>query len=161
MLGPDTNLSGPAQLRQKALSRWDNEGGASLQGPQESSTGSEGLPEPAPEVTNSEIVLLRIRLIAMENLLIALLADASERQLQLAREMAAYISPRPGFTHHPLTVRAASHMSDLVERAGAFRSRRTNVPALGAVGGGHVDSGPAANERDDNRPAAGCYPDDQ
>ena len=75
-----------------------------------------------PELTNAEIVQLRIRVIALENLVIALLADASERQLDLAREMAAYISPRPGFTHHPLTVHAAAQMIDLVERASHFRS---------------------------------------
>jgi len=40
---------------------------------------------------------------------IALLAGASDRQLDLAHEMAAYISPRPGFTQHTLTVHAAAH----------------------------------------------------
>lgn len=154
------DFSDPAQLRQKALSRWDNEGGASLQGPQEGSTGGEGVLEPVPEVTNSEIVLLRVRLIAMENLLIALLADASDRQLELAREVTAYISPRPGFTHHPLTIRAASHMSDLIERAEAFRSRR-DLPAPGALDDGHIDGGPAESERANKRPAAGRHADDR
>lgn len=158
MLDPDMDLSDPAQLRQKALSRWDNEGGASLQGPQVGSTGGAGSPEPAPEVTNAEFVLLRVRLIAMENLVIALLADASERQFELAREIAGYISPRPGFTHHPLTIRASGHMGDLIERAGAFRSGRTGVSEIGAVGDGH-DSGPAVNEREDSRPGQGRHPD--
>jgi hypothetical protein len=36
--------------------------------------------------------------------------------------MAAFISPRPGFTHHPLTIQAATHMIDLVDRAERFRS---------------------------------------
>jgi hypothetical protein len=36
--------------------------------------------------------------------------------------MAAYISPRPGFTLHPLTTHAAAQMTDLVERAARFRS---------------------------------------
>ena len=160
MLDPAMDLSDAAQLRLKALSRWDNEGGASLQGPQERSTGREGFDEPAPEVTSSEIVLLRVRLIAMENLLIALLADASDRQLELAREITAYISPRPGFTHHPLTVRAASHMSDLVERAGAFGSR-TDLPAPGALDDGHIDGGPAMSEREDSRPAPRRHPNDR
>ena len=75
-----------------------------------------------PELTNAEIVQLRIRMIALENLVIALLAEASERQLGLAREMAAYISPRPGAAHHPMTIHAAAQMIDLVERAGHFRS---------------------------------------
>jgi len=52
---------------------------------------------------------------------IALLAEAPDRQLDLVREMAAYISPRPGFTQHPLTVHAAAEMIDLVERALHFR----------------------------------------
>ena len=75
-----------------------------------------------PELTNAELVQLRVRVIALENLVIALLAEASERQLGLAREMAAYIAPRPGFTHHPLTLHASGQMIDLVERARHFRS---------------------------------------
>jgi hypothetical protein len=72
-------------------------------------------------LTNAELVQLRIRVIALENLVITLLAGASNRQLDLAREMAAYISPRPGFTHHPLTIHAAAQMIDLIDRAGHFR----------------------------------------
>ena len=75
-----------------------------------------------PELTNAELVQLRVRVIALENLVIALLAEASERQLGLAREMAVYIAPRPGFTDHPLTLHAAAQMIDLVERARHFRS---------------------------------------
>jgi len=104
-----------------ALSRWDNEGGAGPAGPQGGSVSAEA-PSKIPELTNAELVQLRIRVIALENLVIALLAEASERQLGLARDMAAYISPRPGFTHHPLTIHAAAQMIDLVERAGHFRS---------------------------------------
>ena len=75
-----------------------------------------------PELTNAELVQLRIRVIALENLVIMLLAHASDRQLDLAREMSTYISPRSGSTHHLLTVNAAAHMIDLVERAGRFRA---------------------------------------
>ncbi len=80
--------------------------------------------EPAdiPHLTNAELVQLRVRVIALEILVIALLAEAGDRQITLAQEMAAYVSPRPGFTHHPLTTHAASHMIDLVERSGQFRS---------------------------------------
>ena len=74
-----------------------------------------------PELTNVELVQLRVRVIALENLVISLLAEASDRQLDLAREMAVFISPRPGFTHHPLTIHAATQMIDLVDRAGYFR----------------------------------------
>ena len=109
-----------AQQRQMALSRWDNEGGAGPEGPQQDLMSSEGAG--IPELTNAELVQLRIRVIALENLVIALLAEAPVRQIDLAREMATYISPRPGFTHHPLTIHAAGQMTDLVERAVRFRS---------------------------------------
>jgi hypothetical protein len=52
---------------------------------------------------------LRIRVIALENVLISLLATASNEQLELAREMAGYISPRPAFTPHPLTIRGGPY----------------------------------------------------
>ena len=117
-LKPD--LSDPSRQRQMALSRWDNEGGAGPCGPQKGQTFADAQFE-VPELTNAELVQLRIRVIALENLVISLLAEASDRQLDLAREMAAFISPRPGFTHHPLTIHAAAKMIDLVDRAGHFR----------------------------------------
>ncbi len=64
---------------------------------------------------------LRIRVIALENLMIAVLAEGSARQRQVAREMADYIPPRPGFTPHPLTIQAADHLTDLVSRAVHFQ----------------------------------------
>ena len=63
-------------------------------------------------------------MIALENLVIALLVSASDQQIDMAREMATYMTPRPGFTPHPLTVHAAAHMIDLVERAGHFRTAK-------------------------------------
>jgi hypothetical protein len=109
-----------SKQRQLALSRWENEGGADLRCPQEKSI-SGGAQSEVPQLTNAELVQLRVRVIALENLVIAMLAEASNRQLDLVREMAVYISPRPGFTHHPLTVNAAAEMINLVERAGQFR----------------------------------------
>jgi hypothetical protein len=73
-----------------------------------------------PALANAELVQLRVRVIALENLLIALLAEASDRQRGLARQMAAYISPRPGFSAHPVTLNAAHHMVHLVDRAHLF-----------------------------------------
>jgi hypothetical protein len=108
-----------AQSRQMALSRWDNEGGGPR--PPERLLNVPGGHSEIPQLTNVELVQLRVRVIALENLLIALLAEASDRQLDLVRDMAAYISPRPGFTQHPLTVHAAAQMIHLVERAGQFR----------------------------------------
>ena len=104
------------QQQQLALSRWDGEGGAGPCGPNSDDAGY------SPELSNSDLVQLRVRVIALENLMIMLLVEASDRQLDLAREMAAYISPRSGFKHHPLTIRAAAQMIDLVERAVRFRS---------------------------------------
>jgi hypothetical protein len=101
----------PSQERQKSLSRWDDEGGL-IPGEMHSEV---------PELTNAELVHLRVRVIALENVLIALLAESSDRQLDHVREMAAYIFPRSGSTEHPLTVHAANHIVQLVERARHFR----------------------------------------
>lgn len=112
-----------SQLRQRALSRWENEGGAGACGPDGRTVPDDGSLD-VPPLTNAELSQLHIRVIALEGLLAALLADASDRQLGLAREMAAYICPRPGFTDHPLTIRAAAQMIDLVERAERFRGTK-------------------------------------
>jgi hypothetical protein len=123
-----------AKLREKALARWDNEGGASPQGRKGGLTAENALTDREPRLGNAELVQLRVRTIALENLVIALLAEGSDRQIELVREMAAYISPRPGFTHHPLTTHAAAHMIDLVERAGHFRSDGGDEPVCDAEG---------------------------
>ena len=60
-------------------------------------------------------------MIALENLLTVLLAETPDRQLDLAREMATYISPRLGFTPHRLTVHGAARRISLIERAGHLR----------------------------------------
>lgn len=100
---------------QRALSRWDNEGGAIAA----LATEAHGK---LPDLTNAELVQLRVRVIALENMMIATLIEGSERQLQVARDIAAQIAPRPGFTQHPLTTQAAHHMNNLVDRAIHFRS---------------------------------------
>jgi hypothetical protein len=107
-------------LRQRALARWESEGGKTL--PLDSARVESAEQTQIPEMTNAEIVALRVRVIALENVLISLLATASDHQLKLIREMADYISPRPGFTPHPLTIHAAEHMVDLVDRSTRFRS---------------------------------------
>lgn len=115
----------PSQQRLIALSRWDNEGGAVSNSAQPASApGSEDWD--VPELTNAELVQLRIRVIALENVMITLLAVASDRQLDLVREMAATISPRPGSTQHPLTLHAANQMNHLVDRARHFRVEPTS-----------------------------------
>jgi hypothetical protein len=113
-----------AQLRQKALSRWENEGGAPPGGHHESLQSTEAQSEGFP-LTNAELAQLRVRIIALENTVISLLARSSTQQLNHVREMAAYICPRPGFTPHHLTIRAAAEMIHLIERAGRF----TDIPS--------------------------------
>ena len=86
------------------------------------------LPLPVPDdpagdeapLTNAELVQLRIRVIALENLVVALLSEASERQAALVQEMARYISPRSGCTPHPVTLGAAEAMRSLVGRADRY-----------------------------------------
>jgi hypothetical protein len=68
-------------------------------------------------MNNADLAALRVRVIALENLLISLLATASDQQLELAREMAGYILPRSGLTQHPLTTHAAALMIDLIEKS--------------------------------------------
>ena len=133
-----------AKLRQAELARWDDEGGAGPLGPQEAPVSGvarlaqAGLVQTGPdqpdldqpdlnkaelgnaELGNAELVQLRIRIIALENLVVALLAGASAHRLELVREMAAYISPRPGVTRHSLTLRASVQMNHLVGQAAHF-----------------------------------------
>ncbi len=111
-LPPDTS-----DVRLEALSRWDNEGGAGLAVSQE-------MQADLPDMTNAELVLLRVRVISLENLLIAVLAEGSDQQRQTAREMAGIIAPRVGATQHSLTIRAAQHMTDIVDRADHIRARQ-------------------------------------
>ena len=108
-------ISDPAELRRRALSRWDNEGGAIAQV-------SRVTHPDIPDMTNAELVQLRIRVIALENLMIAVLAEGSNRQRQMACDMAKQILPRSSSTQHPLTIQASDHMTDLVQRADHFRT---------------------------------------
>jgi hypothetical protein len=115
---PDVTLV--AQQRQRALSCWENEGGAESRSRRKTPVAVKGATAESPWAT-AEVVQLRIRVIALENLVIALLAESPDRRLGLAREMASHISPRPGFTPHRLTIHAAAQMIHLIERAGIFR----------------------------------------
>ena len=110
-----------AKQRQRALQRWNNEGGAGPGG-RPVDIGYEGALTSSPPLGNAELVQLQIRVIALENVVITLLAQATQAQLELVRDMAAYISPRPGFTPHALTVGAAGEMLSLIFR-GAERAR--------------------------------------
>lgn len=88
---------------------------------------------PTPSWINSELLQLRVRGFALENLVISLLARSSDCQLDLVREMAAYISPRAALAPHHLTIRAAAEMIHLIERASHFWDIPTNERAVGFV----------------------------
>lgn len=106
-------------LRSLALSRWENEGGAPR--PIDSVQADRLAEQQIPALTNAEIIALRVRIIALENIMIALLATASDEQRALAHSMISYITPRPGSTQHPLTLHASEHMADLLDRSQRFR----------------------------------------
>lgn len=102
-----------ARLLQGALARWENEGGnQSRAGPPPKGVGTDEVPP----LTNAELVQLQIRVIALENLVLALLAHAPERQLELVRDIAASIFPRPGVEHR-LTIQASAQMEHLAQRS--------------------------------------------
>ena len=101
------------------LSSWENEGGAIAQ-----IASSDCLVSLNIHLSmRTELEHLRIRMIAIENLLITLLAQASDQPLEMAREMALYISPRPGFMRHHKTLEAAAQMRHLLKRARHFQRR--------------------------------------
>ena len=111
-----------ALQRQRALSRWDTDGGAGPDGPLTVPQSTARQP-PFAKMAEAEFEALHVRIIALKNLVISLLAASSDQEREHAREMASYISPRPGFTRHPLTIHAAAHMTDVIERASRFRRR--------------------------------------
>lgn len=105
---------------QRALARAQSKGGAALQGELTGSAPEAEEPD-GPPLVDAELMQLHVRVIALESLVIAMLAKGSDRQLAFVRAMADYISPRPGFTPHHLTIGAAKEMISLVKRAGRFR----------------------------------------
>ena len=78
MPGKDPEIPDLSRQRQMALSRWDSERGAGPCGSQ-MDPNPNGTPFVTPELTNAELVQLRIRVIALENVVISLLAQASDR----------------------------------------------------------------------------------
>ncbi len=113
----------PEALRLRALARWDNEGGAEPP-PLEAATGEDpttAAPAPTVSDTATECQHLHSRLIALENLVISVLALGNKQQLVLARDMASHISARAGTAPHRLTQQAATQMAHLVGRAQWFR----------------------------------------
>lgn len=101
-----------AKTLERAVMRWENEGGA--RGDRDPDTLHATI---VGEVGDAEAVNIRVRLIALENIVVALLASGSQDGPELVREMAKYISPRSDATPHRLTIEAARNMLAIVERA--------------------------------------------
>ena len=76
-----------------ALSRWEDEGGALPCGPQEA-LAADCEKWDIPPLSDAEIIQLRIRVIALENMVLGLLSKASADQLAAIEEIAEFISPR-------------------------------------------------------------------
>lgn len=113
-----------AAVRTPAHARWDDDGGAPAGGDPRRRTAAFGSAAAGTGIEPSraaELVHLRMRVIALENLVLAVLAAGPGRQLGTVRDMAAYISPRAGCTAHPLTLKAAAQMVRLVARSAHFR----------------------------------------
>lgn len=110
----------------RALSRWEDEGGALSCGPQEA-LAAECEKWDIPPLSDAEIIQLRIRMIALENVALGLLSMASDEQLAAVEQLAAFISPRAGATQHPLTLHAATQMEYFVGRARHFREEMSGV----------------------------------
>lgn len=111
-----TNRAEPERLQGSARAAGDGEGVAGRASPPQGAPFEAAATTP-PALTDAEVVQLQIRVIALENLVIALLANAPEATRQQAKQLAAQISPRPGFTQHRLTLHAATQMQHLVDRA--------------------------------------------
>ena len=118
---PDTLLALQCRshMHHAAVSRWASEGGAGPLGAQAAAV-LDGEHAAVADVTNAELVQLRVWLIALGNLVIALLAQAPRSQLDLSGEMVGNIFQPPGCSQHPPPIHAANRMISLVERADHF-----------------------------------------
>ena len=122
--GKDDQGPSRDEIHRLAVGRWENEGGA-ISAWRHEGRAPENYATVAGEIGDAETANIRVRLIAIENILVALLADAPEDRIELVREMAQFISPRPGMTPHRLTIEAARNMLAIVERAEHYRGDRS------------------------------------
>ena len=108
---------GRAKTFKRAVLRLENEGGNT--GDQNPDTLRATI---VGKVGDAEAVNIRVRLIALENIVVALLASGTRDSPELVRDMAQYISPRSDATPHRLTTEAARNMLAIVKRAEHCRS---------------------------------------
>jgi hypothetical protein len=113
----DHSSSGRDALHDRAITRWENEGGGTR-----NATGQSNQPTVVGSVGDAEDVNIRVRLIALENIVVALLAGAPNPSTDLVRDMARHILPRDGASPHRLTIEAAHKMLAMVERAEHYKS---------------------------------------
>ena len=98
MADKNPDLFEDLRQQQEALSRWDNEGGADHGGLHQRVASGGAEPE-VPELTNAELVHLRIRVIALENPVISMLAgELIGSLIWLARYRAIFLRD-PGLPH--------------------------------------------------------------
>lgn len=122
-VGKEDDRLSREEIHRGVIGRWENEGG-SVRAWHRQIPAEENLNAVAGEIGDAEAANIRVRLIAIENIIVALLANAPDDRLELIREMADFISPRPGMTPHRLTIEAARNMLAIVERAGHYRANR-------------------------------------
>lgn len=113
----ESPTAGSTQLR-KSISHWENEGGAA---PGDAKALSDGKGQSDVLLTNAELVQLQVRVIALENLVTALLAAAPSSIGTWVDERARSILPRAGYTPHHLTIRASAHILHLAQRSALLR----------------------------------------
>ena len=118
-VGKDDDRPSRDAIHRRVIGRWENEGGSVRAWNRDMTRDmtDEDSITVAGEIGDAEAANTRVRLIAIENIIVALLANAPDDRLELIREMADFISPRPGMTPHRLTIEAARNMLAIVERA--------------------------------------------
>ena len=122
-VGKDDGRLSRDEIHRRVIGRWENEGG-SVRAWDRDMSSEEKTITVAGEIGDAEAANIRVRLIAIENIIVALLANAPDDRLELIREMADFISPRPGMTPHRLTIEAARNMLAIVERAEHYKTNR-------------------------------------
>ena len=122
-VGKDDDRLSRDAIHRRVIGRWENEGGSVRAWHREMPVEEKSITV-AGEIGDAETANTRVRLIAIENIIVALLANAPDDRLELIREMADFISPRPGMTPHRLTIEAARNMLAIVDRAEHYRTNR-------------------------------------
>ena len=124
MTTPVRRAEPPASNLRPKGARLESHGGAA---PDASDASSTVHGQTSVLLTNAELAQLQVRVIALENLVTALLAAAPSSTGALVGELAGCILPRAGCTPHHLTIHASAHMIHLAQRSELFRSEAAPV----------------------------------